>query len=203
MAILLPLASHDQFYTMNKKAEKEETEELTQESTPDIETQAEGQETHEYGEAESIDPVLGLQRQLEEEQSKYLRLYAEFENFRRRNPKERIELISSASSELMKGVLPVLDDFERAVESNKKITDIEAIKEGFILLQQKLSNILEAKGLQRVKSKGEAFDAEIHEAIAQVPVDDNKLKGKIIEDIEPGYTLNDKVLRHPKVVVGS
>jgi len=188
---------------MNKKAEKEETEELTQESTPDIETQAEGQETHEYGEAESIDPVLGLQRQLEEEQSKYLRLYAEFENFRRRNAKERIELISSASSELMKGVLPVLDDFERAVESNKKITDIEAIKEGFILLQQKLSNILEAKGLQRVKSKGEAFDAEIHEAIAQVPVDDNKLKGKIIEDIEPGYTLNDKVLRHPKVVVGS
>ena len=203
MAILLPLASHDQFYTMNKKAEKEETEELTQESTPDIETQAEGQETHEYGEAESIDPVLGLQRQLEEEQSKYLRLYSEFENFRRRNAKERIELISSASSELMKGVLPVLDDFERAVESNKKITDIEAIKEGFILLQQKLSNILEAKGLQRVKSKGEAFDAEIHEAIAQVPVDDNKLKGKIIEDIEPGYTLNDKVLRHPKVVVGS
>lgn len=144
-----------------------------------------------------------LQAQLEEEKGKYLRLYAEFENFRRRSAKERLELIASASAEVMKSLLPTLDDFERAIASNQQITDIEAVKKGFELLHQKMAKILEAKGLKAMDSKGQTFDADTHEAIAQVPVGNVKDKGIIIEVAERGYTLNEKIIRHPKVVVGS
>jgi molecular chaperone GrpE len=161
------------------------------------------EEVHEFGEVEGMDPLTTLQMQLEEEKNRYLRLYAEFENFRRRNAKERMELISSASAELMKELLPVLDDFERAMESNKSIEDVEAVKVGFELLFQKMGSILSSKGLKAVESKNQPFDAEIHEAIAQVPADSVKLKGVIMDVVEKGYTLNDKTIRHPKVVVGS
>lgn len=187
---------------MNTKGEKAESEELT-EDLAQTEIESESSEVHEFGEAEPLDPVLSIQKQLEDEKSKYLRLYAEFENFRKRNAKERIELIGSASSELIKALLPILDDFERAIESNKNINDVNAIKEGFVLLQQKLTNTLESKGLKRISSKGESFDAELHEAIAQIPAENTKMKGKIVDEVERGYTLNDKVIRHPKVVVGS
>lgn len=152
---------------------------------------------------EAVNPVEELRKQLTEEQNKYLRLYAEFENFRKRNVKERIELIGSATSELMRELLPVLDDFERAVESNKSAGDLEVVKQGFELLYQKLSKTLYAKGLKPIDSLGQAFDAEHHEAIAQVEAGDSKDKGKIIDVVERGYTLNDKIIRHPKVVVGT
>ncbi len=140
---------------------------------------------------------------IEEEKNKYLRLYAEFENFRRRNTKERIELINTASLEIIREILPVLDDFERAIESNKEIEDVKALKEGFDILYQKLHKILSSKGLNPIKAIGELFDAEQHEAIAQVPVEKVKEKGIIMEVLEKGYMLNEKIIRHPKVVVGS
>ena len=101
------------------------------------------------------------------------------------------------------GYVPILDDFGRAVESNNNIDDINAVKEGFVLLHQKMLKTLEAKGLKAIETKGEAFDAEIHEAVAQMPVEKAKEKGIIIDEVERGYTLNDKLIRHPKVVVGS
>lgn len=182
-------------------SEESNEETMDNESTPS--EAAESEETHEYGEAESEDPLTKLQAELEEEKGKFLRLYAEFENFRRRNAKERLDLIASASADLMKELLPVMDDFGRAIEVNKTSEDIKAVKEGFELLHQKLTKTLESKGLKAVDSKGQPFDAEIHEAIAQVPVQDAKEKGMIIDVVERGYTLNEKVIRHPKVVVGS
>lgn len=155
------------------------------------------------GEPKTIDPIELLQQQFETEKNQHLRLYAEFENFRRRSAKERIELIGTASADVIKDIVPILDDFERAINSNKAIDDLQSVKVGFELLYQKLVKIMAAKGLQVIESRGQMFDAEIHEAIAQVPAANADEKGKIIDVVENGYKLNDKVIRHPKVVVGS
>jgi molecular chaperone GrpE len=173
---------------------------------PDGSSDIEGKtpnETKEDPEAIAEINVEDLHQQVRNEKDKFLRLYAEFENFRRRTAKERIDLIGTANSELIRDMLPVLDDFERAIESNKTLNDISAVKFGFDLLFQKMSTILAAKGLKAYRVKGEIFDAEIHEAIAQVPTTEQQAKGKIIEEVECGYKLHDKTLRHPKVVVGS
>lgn len=157
----------------------------------------------EFGEAPDESPIQLLEKALEEEKNKYLRLYAEFENFRRRSAKERIDLIGSAGSELMKDILPVVDDFERAIHSNASVDDIDAVKKGFELLHHKLFNILTQKGLKPMDSAGQKFDPEVHEAIAQVPATADDQKGMIIDVIEKGYELNSKILRHPKVIVGN
>jgi molecular chaperone GrpE len=129
-------------------------------------------------------------------------LYAEFENFRRRTNKEHLELISSANSNLLKDLVPVLDDFERAITNNETSEDIASVKEGFLLIYNKYKGILESKGVKPITAKGEIFNSDLHEAIVNVPVDDESQKGKVIEDIEKGYYLNDKVIRFSKVVVG-
>lgn len=133
---------------------------------------------------------------------RFLRLYAEFENFRRRSNKERLDVISSANAGLLKDLLPVLDDFERAIMNNDQVTDIEIVKEGFVLIQNKFKSILDSKGLKEMNAKGQPFDSELHEAIANIPVSEEDQKGKVIDDIEKGYYLNDKVIRFAKVVVG-
>ena len=133
---------------------------------------------------------------------RFIRLYAEFENFRRRSNKERLDVISSANAGLLKDLLPVLDDFERAIINNDQVTDIEIVKEGFALIQNKFKSILDSKGLKEMNAKGEPFDSELHEAIANIPVSEEEQKGKVIDDIEKGYYLNDKVIRFAKVVVG-
>ncbi|MFY7667988.1 MAG: nucleotide exchange factor GrpE [Crocinitomicaceae bacterium] len=133
---------------------------------------------------------------------RFIRLYAEFENFRRRSNKERLDVISSANAGLLKDLLPVLDDFERAITNNDQVTDIEIVKEGFGLIQNKFKSILDSKGLKEMNAKGEPFDSELHEAIANIPVSEDNQKGKVIDDIEKGYYLNDKVIRFAKVVVG-
>ncbi|MFT7381290.1 MAG: molecular chaperone GrpE [Roseivirga sp.] len=145
-----------------------------------------------------------LQIDLAEAKDKYLRLYSEFENFRRRNAKERIDLIKTASQDLMSELIPTIDDFERAQMANEKQTEIEAIKEGFKLIHHKLSKTLEAKGLKLMKTeKGSDFNPDLHEAVTQFPVEEEKLKGKIIDTIEKGYFLGDKVIRFAKVVIGA
>lgn len=144
-----------------------------------------------------------LEAEITELKDKYLRLYADFENFRRRTAKEKLDLISTAGEELMKAVLPVVDDFERAMASFETTTDIAPLKEGVGLIFTKFSKTLESRGLKPMASKGQPFDADLHESITQFPAPSDDLKGKVIDEVEKGYLLNDKVIRYAKVVVGS
>jgi molecular chaperone GrpE len=133
---------------------------------------------------------------------RFLRLYAEFENFRRRTNKEHLELISTANASLLRELLPILDDFERAIANNETSEDTAVLKEGFAIIYNKYKGILESKGVKPIIAKGEPFNSDVHEAIVNVPVEDENQKGKVIEDIEKGYSLNEKVIRFSKVVVG-
>lgn len=133
---------------------------------------------------------------------KYLRLYAEFDNFRKRTMKERADLLSTASADVIKEMLPILDDFDRAVKANETVEDIQAVKEGFILIHQKLYKKLEMKGLQPIQAKDQVFDTDFHEAITQIPAPTEELKGKVVDEVEKGYMLNEKIIRFSKVVIG-
>lgn len=143
-----------------------------------------------------------LSAELAEANDKYLRLYAEFDNFKRRTSKERMELLQTAGKEVMISLLPVLDDFERALKAMETATEINAVKEGVALVQHKLKNILNQQGLKEMEAKGKTFDADLHEAITNIPAPSEDLKGKNIDELEKGYYLNDKVIRFAKVVVG-
>lgn len=164
------------------KNEEVSTEELQENETPET------QESELSNEEE-------LEIQLVEAKDKYLRLFAEFDNFKKRNTKERMALISNAAQDTISSLLPVLDDFDRA-DNN------EEFSEGVTLVHQKLITILEGKGLKKMLTTGEVFDAEFHEAITKIPAPNEDMKGKIIDTIEPGYSLNDKIIRYAKVVVG-
>jgi len=133
---------------------------------------------------------------------KYLRLYAEFDNFRKRTMRERGDLVRSAGRDVMEALLPVLDDFERALAAGEG-QDIEQMKEGYLLIGQKMRGILEAKGLQRMEAKEAAFDTDLHEAITQIPAPAPNMVGKVVDVVEPGYKLHDTVPRFAKVVVGN
>jgi molecular chaperone GrpE len=136
-------------------------------------------------------------------QNKYLRLYAEFDNFKRRTSKERLELLQIAGKDVIVDLLPVLDDFERAQKSIEKATDIEAVKEGVKLVHHKLKNVLNNKGLKEMTSIGAEFDADVHEGITNIPAPSDDLKGKVVDELEKGYYLNDKVIRFAKVIIGA
>lgn len=139
---------------------------------------------------------------IQKEKEKFLRLFAEFENYKKRTSRERIELFSTASQELMTSLLPVLDDFDRANQEIIKNSDDEIYK-GVSLIQNKLFDTLKSKGLKIVEvTKGDLFDADDHEAVTQIPAPSEDLKGKIIDVIEKGYKLGEKVIRYPKVVIG-
>ena len=139
---------------------------------------------------------------IQAEKDKYLRLFAEFENYKKRTTRERIELYKTAGQELMTSLLPIMDDFDRGLAEIKKAKDKELLK-GMQLINDKLKKTLEQKGLTLMKVKtGDVFDADIHEAITQIPAPTDKLKGKVIDCIENGYQLGDKIIRFPKVVIG-
>ena len=152
--------------------------------------------------AELTDKLAKEKEQVAKEKDSYLRLMAEFETFRRRTSEDRLNLISSASAKTIEGLLPVLDDCERALEILSKSSD-EAAKEGTMLIYNKLMDYLKTQGLARIEAKGEAFDTDFHEAAAQFPAPSEVLKGKVIDVIQTGYTLGGKVLRYAKVVVGA
>lgn len=153
--------------------------------------------------AEELTPEEKLQTELKQEKDKFLRLFAEFENYKRRTSKERIELFSTASEEVMKTMLPVLDDFERALSHIESDKEAEELRKGVLLIYQKLVTTLEQKGLKAiVVEKGETFNADNHEAITQILAPSDDLKGKIIDVVEKGYKLGEKVIRFPKVVIG-
>jgi molecular chaperone GrpE len=147
------------------------------------------------------DQLVTLSQQLKDQEDKYLRLYAEFDNFRRRNAKERLELIQSAGSDIIVSLLPVLDDFNRSLKAS--VNDSDSLKEGVELVHRKLFQILEAKGLKKMEVKDITFDPDFHEAITQIPVSDEKQKGQVVDVVEDGYLLNEKVLRFAKVIIGS
>ena len=157
---------------------------------------------------EKIDPVekktdeIILEDQIKLEKDKFLRLFAEFENYKRRTAKERIELFSTASEEVMISLLPVLDDFDRASIEIEKDKDNEILK-GVVLIKNKLYDSLKSKGLSLIEiNKGDEFNADHHEAVTQIDSPDKNMKGKIIDIIEKGYKLGEKVIRYPKVVIG-
>jgi molecular chaperone GrpE len=133
---------------------------------------------------------------------KYLRLYAEFDNFRKRSMKERSDLLATASGDVIKELLPVIDDFDRAIKANESAADLEAVKEGFVLIHQKLYRKLETKGLKPIEANGKVFDTDFHEAITQIPAPTPDLAGKVVDELEKGYLLNEKVIRFSKVVIG-
>ena len=133
---------------------------------------------------------------------KYIRIHAEFDNYRKRTNKEKVDIINTANAGMMKDLISVIDDFQRAQANNENAEEIESVKEGFNLIYNKFKTILEGKGLKEMKADGEVFDSELHEAIANIPAPKKKDKGKVIEAVEKGYYLNDKVIRYAKVVVG-
>ncbi len=150
---------------------------------------------------EAVEPT--TEELIQTEKDKYLRLFAEFENYKKRTSKERIELFSTANQELMTVLLPVLDDFERALAHIEDDNEAEELRKGVLLIYQKLIKTLEQKGLAKVDVKqGDVFDAEVHEAITQIPAPSKKLIGKIVDIVEQGYKLGDKIIRFPKVVIG-
>ena len=149
-----------------------------------------------------VDVVKNDVDDIQKEKEKFLRLFAEFENYKKRTSRERIELFSTASQELMTSLLPVLDDFDRANQEIIKNSDDEIYK-GVSLIQNKLFDTLKSKGLKTVEvNKGDSFDADDHEAVTQIAAPSEDLKGKIIDVIEKGYKLGEKVIRYPKVVIG-
>ncbi len=185
---------------MSKKDKAEEIDDIVSETQENGEA-TEQNEMHE--EQHEITVEDELREELGKEKDKFLRLFAEFENYKRRTSKERMELFKTAGQEIMVSLLPVLDDFDRALKELSKADDDELLK-GVKLIRGKFRETLNSKGLQEVGTEqGDAFDAEIHEAITQIPSPNKKLKGKIIDVIEKGYKLGDKIIRHPKVVVGN
>ena len=177
---------------MSKKDKKENIVEEQVEQQQEVKQEQEEQSAEEK-----------LQEEVQNEKDKFLRLFAEFENYKRRTSKERLELFKTASEEVMLSLLPVLDDFERALAHIEEDKEAEELRKGVMLIYQKLLSTLEQKGLSAIKIKqGDAFDADNHEAVTQIPAPDKKLKGKIIDVVEKGYKLGDKIIRFPKVVIG-
>lgn len=140
--------------------------------------------------------------ELAELKDKYLRLFAEFDNYKKRTIKEKLELMKTASQDVLEHLLPVLDDFDRAKQSADDENNSEVFPEGVSLVYEKLYNLLRSKGLEAMISNGEVFDAELHDAITEIPAPSEDLKGKVVDTVEKGYKLNDKIIRHAKVVVG-
>ena len=191
--------------TEDKNKEQEQKENV-QGQAPETEienAQAEGEtaDTAE-AEAEEKDPLAEAQEQLASLNDKYLRLAAEFDNFRKRTIKEKADLILTGGEKVLSALLPVLDDLERARDNMQKATDVESLREGVEMIIGKLDKTLAAQGLKRMEPIGTLFDTDFHEAIAMVPVPEDEQKGHVIDCVQTGYLLGEKVVRHAKVVVG-
>jgi molecular chaperone GrpE len=180
--------------------EEESTVDAQEESTTSEENT---EETVAEEVTEEAPKAEGWEGKYNEVNDRFLRLYSEFDNYRKRTAKEKLETVKNASAVVISDLLPILDDFERAIKANEDATDVDGLKEGFTLIQQKMKRILETKGLKPMDSNGETFNTDIHEALTNVPAPSDDMKGKVIDVIEPGYYLNDTVIRFAKVVVGN
>jgi molecular chaperone GrpE len=170
-----------------------------EQSSPQSESQS--SDTHDTV-VETEHEATSLQQQVEEHKDKYLRLYAEFENYKKRNAKERLDFLKLAGQDILRELLPVLDDFQRAEKAFAQDNNAENYTNGARLIFEKLQKALQSKGLKAVESIGKEFNVEYHEAIAEVPAASEDLKGKIIDEVESGYMLHDTIIRYAKVVVG-
>ena len=185
----------------NIKIEGEELELNNEETTQnDAETQAEESNGEKAPAEEELDPLVAAQNEAEQWKDKYIRLVAEFDNYKKRTLKEKSELILNGSEKTVAAILPILDDFERATAD--KTEDPQAIKEGYELIYKKFLKALETLGVNKIETDNADFDVDYHEAIAMVPGMGDDKKGKVIDCVQTGYTLNDKVIRHAKVAVG-
>lgn len=146
--------------------------------------------------------VKQLETEKLEQNDRFLRLYSEFDNYKKRVGKEKLELLSTASEKVIVNLLPVVDDFERAIEANRKADDVAAIKEGFVLIYNKLVQLLKRFDVEEIAAKGEVFNTDFHEAVTHFPTDKEEEKGKVIDVTEKGYKIKEKVIRYAKVVVG-
>ena len=182
------------------KVEEPEVEEITPEEVVPQDTEAEKVAEEACDDAEK--KIAELQEQLDKEKKEYLFLMAEFDNFRKRTLKEKSEIIKNAGENVLKGLLPIMDDFERGIKAAEASPEAESVKEGVNLIYNKLKKYLNQNGVKEIDPADDTFDTEKHEAISVVPVPDEEKKGKILDTVEKGYTINDKVLRHAKVVVG-
>jgi molecular chaperone GrpE len=186
---------------------KETTPELPQDDHLNQETisQQETEKVINDINAATIDPrdeeIALLKKQVDEYKDKHLRLFADFDNFKKRNAKERLDLILTAGKDVIQDMLPILDDFERATKALEKTSDVDAVKEGMKLIQTKLIKTLDGKGLKAIESIGKDFNVEQHEAITEIQAAPD-MAGKVIDEVEKGYYLNDKIIRFAKVVVG-
>jgi len=196
---------HNIMFNKKKNNDTEEnimnTENPSENAAPENVENTDAQEPTEQLEEQSIEEK--LQAEIQQLNDKYLRLYAEFDNYKRRTQKERVELLQTAGKDVIVSLLPVLDDFDRALKAMETATDVAPVKEGILLVSTKLKNTLAQKGLKDVESIHKDFDTDFHEAITNVPAPNDDLKGKVIDEVEKGYTLNDNVIRFAKVVVGA
>ena len=192
-----------------KEKENNQEEELKTQATPnECDEETVGQETSQENEAPLTEEEKLAQElekaneQIEEQKDKYLRLSAEFDNYRKRTMKEKAELILNGGEKSISSILPIVDDFERALKNMETATDVAAVKEGVELIYNKFMSVLGQNGVKVIETKEQPLDTDYHEAIAVIPAPKEALKGKILDCVQTGYILNDKVIRHAKVVVG-
>lgn len=192
-----------------KEKENNQEEELKTQATPnECDEETVGQETSQENEAPLTEEEKLAQElekaneQIEEQKDKYLRLSAEFDNYRKRTMKEKAELILNGGEKSISSILPIVDDFERALKNMETATDVAAVKEGVELIYNKFMSVLGQNGVKVIETKKQPLDTDYHEAIAVIPAPNEALKGKILDCVQTGYILNDKVIRHAKVVVG-
>lgn len=201
-------------YNKNRNMDPKEKENINEEELMSEATQDEAAENEEIQEEDAQDSAAPAEEEklaqeleeankvIEEQKDKYLRLSAEFDNYRKRTMKEKAELILNGAEKTISSILPIVDDFERALKNMETATDVAAVKEGVELIYNKFMTVLGQNGVKVIETKEQPLDTDYHEAIAVIPAPDEALKGKILDCVQTGYTLNDKVIRHAKVVVG-
>lgn len=201
-------------YNKNRNMDPKEKENINEEELMSEATQDEAAENEEIQEEDVQDSAAPTEEEklaqeleeankvIEEQKDKYLRLSAEFDNYRKRTMKEKAELILNGAEKAISSILPIVDDFERALKNMETATDVAAVKEGVELIYNKFMSVLGQDGVKVIETKEKPLDTDFHEAIAVIPAPDKSLKGKILDCVQTGYTLNDKVIRHAKVVVG-
>jgi molecular chaperone GrpE len=189
------LLKHNKIITMGKKKEK-----IVQEEVEEIQDEKQEEQTTE---AKPEEKEVSIEDKLIQTEDKFLRIFSEYENFRKRTQKEKADLIRGAYSDVFKVILPILDDLDRAKDNIGKANDIESLKEGLELIFDKFSKSLSASGLEEMNIKEQDFNADEHEAITNIPAPTEELKGKVLDVVEKGYTLKGKIIRFPKVVVGA
>lgn len=201
-------------YNKNRNMDPKEKENINEEELMSEATQDEAAENEEIQEEDVQDSAAPTEEEklaqeleeankvIEEQKDKYLRLSAEFDNYRKRTMKEKAELILNGAEKTISSILPIVDDFERALKNMETATDVAAVKEGVELIYNKFMSVLGQDGVKVIETKEKPLDTDFHEAIAVIPAPDKSLRGKILDCVQTGYTLNDKVIRHAKVVVG-